>query len=246
MKYLLLLVACATSATATFLISLAVLDRLRLIRRNSSRIELDDVVEDRFLMFTILACLVLVLGAAFSWALIPIGLVAAYILSGRAPGYIAVRKRKELRGACDAQLDTLADIVAMGVNAGMSFDASIDLYCSKFKGALAEQLKPARAQWESGIATRGEALCGLADKLESPALRRFAETSSQAISRGAPLAKLLNRFAQDVRRERRNNIEQQVEKAPVKMMLPMGLLMLPALLILVIGPALMQFAGSGF
>ena len=245
MKVLFLLSACVLAAIAAALLGTAAYRRLLVARRSARHLTLDEVLSDQLLSFMLFALMAVVVSSVLSLWLLPLALAAAFVVSRNAKGYVAKQRRKELRSACDGQLDTLADIVAMGVGAGLSFDAALELYCSKFSGELSCQLSAAQVQWSSGILTRGEALNKLAEKLDSAAFARFAETSLQAISHGAPLAGLLERFAQDIRQQRKTSIEKQVEKAPVKMLIPMGLLMLPALLILVVGPAFMQFAGSG-
>lgn len=78
------------------------------------------------------------------------------------------------------------------------------------------------------------------------ALKRFSETSLQAIHHGSPLADMLGRFSSDVRQRRRAAIERQIAKAPVKLLIPTGICILPAMLILVMGPVLLQFVQTGF
>ena len=42
----------------------------------------------------------------------------------------------------------------------------------------------------------------------------------------------------------RDRLEERVAKAPVKMMVPTGVLILPAMLMLVLGPVLLELAGG--
>lgn len=57
---------------------------------------------------------------------------------------------------------------------------------------------------------------------------------------------MLARFSCDVRRQRRGAIERRIAKAPVKLLVPTGTCILPAMLILVMGPVLLQFVQTGF
>lgn len=245
MNVVLLFVACVSAALSVVaLLSLVcgIVDEKRIV---GTRLTLDDVAGDRTLSFVVFAaCGAVVSFATVMW-LFPVCLAAAFVLSRKMPGLLERRRRRELRSACDGQLDVLADIVAMGVRAGLSFDAALDLYCEKFSCELADQLRAARVRWKSGLASREQALYDLAARLDSKGMRRFAETAVQAVKYGSPLADMLVDFADELRRMRHASIEQQVAKAPVKMFLPLGTCILPALLILVMGPVVLQFLGTG-
>ena len=89
-----------------------------------------------------------------------------------------------------------------------------------------------------GVSTRDEALRRLSDELGIGALRRFADAVSQALAFGSPLAAVLEQQAQAIRDEQRSEMEERIEKVPVKMLIPMGTLIVPAMLIAILGPLL--------
>ena len=78
----------------------------------------------------------------------------------------------------------------------------------------------------------------MADRLESPAIRRFADAVTEALSFGTPLASVLEHQAGALRAEHRMAVEEQIEKAPVKMLIPLGTLIVPAMLLSILGPLL--------
>ena len=57
---------------------------------------------------------------------------------------------------------------------------------------------------------------------------------------GSTLAPDLEAAASEARARHRAQVEERVAKAPVKMMVPTGALILPAMLILVLGPVLLE------
>lgn len=219
---------------------------VQMMPRRKQQLKLDDILRDRTLCLLLFSAAGLVVSYATSMLLFPILFIIAFLLSKRAPSMLDAREAKELRSSCDEYIDVMADIVAMGVRAGLSFDAALDMYCDKFENPLAREMKNARMQWASGIASRKQALEDLSGRIGSRALRRFSETSLQAIHYGAPLAGALSNFSRDVRQQRRSAIERQIEKAPIKLLIPTGVCILPAMLILVMGPVLLQFIGQGF
>lgn len=214
--------------------------------KKKQQLKLEDILRDRSLCLLVFSAAGLVVAYSTTLLCLPVTLLAAFILSRRAPAMLDAREAKELRGSCDEHIDVMADIIAMGVRAGLSFDSALDMYCEKFDNPLAREMKLARLQWASGIASRKQALEGLSTRIGSKALQRFTETALQAIHYGAPLANTLGNFSRDIRQRRRSAIERQIEKAPIRLLIPTGVCILPAMLILVMGPVLLQFIGQGF
>ena len=63
---------------------------------------------------------------------------------------------------------------------------------------------------------------------------------SRSLRFGSSLTGSLDSVAVQVRKEYRARKEEEVAKAPVKMMVPTGVLILPAMLILVLGPVMLE------
>ena len=166
------------------------------------------------------------IGAARAWVggLAP---VAAYLDHERLLG-----RRRE----CLVQLPVLLDVLTLGLSAGLSFDASLELYCERYETELARELSDAMASWRMGLLTRSEALAQLAKRLDIDALRRFAAAVSEALAFGSPLADVLEHQAQAIRDEHRSRVEEQIDKVPVKMLIPLGTLIVPAMLLAILGP----------
>jgi tight adherence protein C len=70
------------------------------------------------------------------------------------------------------------------------------------------------------------------------AIGRFASSVSEALAFGSPLASILGQQASAIREEQRMQMEEQIEKVPVKMLVPMGTLIVPAMLLAILGPLL--------
>jgi len=148
------------------------------------------------------------------------------------------RDQAARRAECLRQMPTLLDIVTLGLGAGLSFDASLELYCQHYANELSRSFGEAMLTWRIGTRTREEALVGLADELDLGALRRFARAVSEALAFGTPLAQVLERQSQSIREEQRAQIEEEIERVPVKMLIPLGTLIVPAMLLAILGPLL--------
>lgn len=166
-------------------------------------------------------------------------------VAGAAPGLYGLlrgrgrdRDRARRRERCVDELPELIDVVALGLSAGISFDASLALYCERYQTMLAARLDEAMKAWQFGMATRREALEGVARDLQVAPFSTFVETLTESLEFGAPLVKSLTEQSDAVRRSRRFAVEEQIEKAPVKMLIPTGTLVLPAMLLAILGPIL--------
>jgi tight adherence protein C len=147
-------------------------------------------------------------------------------------------RRSERRSVVLRELPTLLDVVTLGLSSGLSFDASLDLYCQRYDTSLAASFAESMLSWRVGVKGRAEALDDLANRLDVVALRRFAAAVTQALAFGSPLAETLDQQAQAIRDEQRSELEAEIERVPVKMLIPLGTLIVPAMLLSILGPLL--------
>ena len=136
------------------------------------------------------------------------------------------------------EMPTFLDILTLGLSAGLSFDASVELYCARYRTELAERMSNAMLAWRLGACGRDEALERIARETDAPAMRRFAATVGEALAFGSPLAGVLEHQAEVIRAEQRAQIEEEIERMPVKMLIPLGTLIVPAMLLAILGPLL--------
>ena len=92
--------------------------------------------------------------------------------------------------------------------------------------------------WQLGTTGREEALNAMARRLGVSSLERFASVVSQSLAFGSPLAATLEQQAQAIRDEQRAQMEEEIERVPVKMLIPLGTLIVPAMLMAILGPLL--------
>lgn len=141
-----------------------------------------------------------------------------------------------------SEVSEMIDIVRLGLSAGLSFDAAVGMYCDGRSGGLSTRLAQARVSWQSGLTKREEELQAVAHETGLRALEVFAVAVSQALELGAPLSETLEGQSREIRAAHRAEVERQIERAPVKLLIPTGTLILPALLLSILGPLL---AASG-
>lgn len=159
-------------------------------------------------------------------------------------GSALVELARERGEAADARrcgsesMPVMIDVVTLGLTAGLSFDSSLELYCERYDDALSRRLRQAMLSWRIGAATREEALRAAARDLGVESLARFSAAVCEALAFGSPLAESLERQAQVIRDEQRSRVEEEIERVPVKMLIPLGTLIVPAMLLAILGPLL--------
>lgn len=164
------------------------------------------------------------------------------------PAVRQARERERLarrRSACLREMPTLIDVLTLGLSAGLSFDASLSLYCDRYQTELSQAFSEAMLSWRMGVTSREGALEVMACELGVDALARFATVVGESLDFGSPLASALEVQAKAIRDEQRAQVEEEIEKALVKMLVPLGVLVVPAMLLAILGPLLASAASFG-
>ena len=136
------------------------------------------------------------------------------------------------------EVSEMIDVVRLGLSAGLSFDAALEIFCANRRSPLTVRLERAYMAWQVGVGAREDELLAAAQDLDVRALETFAITVGQALALGAPLAETLAAQSREIRAAHRAAVEREIERAPVKLLIPTGTLILPALLLSILGPLL--------
>lgn len=151
---------------------------------------------------------------------------------------MAIKRRQ----AVELELPDTLDQMSIAVDAGLGFDSAMLRVARNGKGVLADELirtlqdlqvgRPRRLAYEE-LSDR----CGVAD------LRRFIRSILQAEEYGIALSDVLKTQADEMRIERRQRAERKAMELPVKLTFPLILLILPVILIVILGPAIITMMG---
>lgn len=177
-----------------------------------------------------------VLLVGFGWMLV------AWIMPRALLARFARRRQDRIRrGLPDA-----LDLLVVCVEAGISIDAAILRVAKELAlpfPDLARELVILNRKTNAGI-TREDALRALWTRTGVEELRILSSSLIQSDKWGTSITKVLRVSAATFRRKRRQYVEKRVAMAPVKMTLPLVTLILPALFIIVMGPAMLQLMSS--
>jgi tight adherence protein C len=153
------------------------------------------------------------------------------------------KRQKEIRKAMPDALDLLT----ICVEAGLGFDAAMSKVNEKWDNALALAFGRAIREIQLGKLRR-EALRDMADRIGIPEMTSFVAAIIQSEQLGVSMAKVLHIQADQMRMKRRQRAEEEARKAPIKMLLPMGIFIFPSIFIVLLTPAALRLtkAFKGF
>lgn len=148
-------------------------------------------------------------------------------------------RKKEIEKA----LPDVLDLMTVSIEAGLGFDAAMQRVVEKAKGPIAEEFDETLQEMRMGK-TRREALQDLGIRTGVVDLSRFVESLVQADQLGVSLGNVLRNQSDQMRILRRQRVQEQAMKAPVKMLIPMVLFIFPCIFIIILAPAIIQFANA--
>lgn len=136
-------------------------------------------------------------------------------------------------------------MLTISVEAGLGFDQAIAKIVQMSRGPLAEEFARMLQEIQAG-ASRSDALKRMTTRTEVQELNTFATAIVQAEQLGIPIANVLRVQSKEMRLVRRQHAEEQAQKTPVKIVFPLVLCILPATLIVILGPAVLSIAQALF
>jgi tight adherence protein C len=151
------------------------------------------------------------------------------------------RKQDERMASIRRDLPDVLDLLAISVEAGVGFEAAVEVVTRHFVGPLATEFARTLQEMELGLPRR-EALQNLKRRTEVPELSNFVLILVQADALGMPIGRVLRTQAVEMRLKRKQWAREKAARLPVKILLPLTLFILPALFVVILGPAAMSIA----
>ena len=201
--------------------------------------------------FLAVKVLLLIVGVAVSGALVAASgidlmikvLVAVatgavlFFLPNSVIGVLRARRRMQVW----RHLPYAIDLMEICVSSGMGLDMAWNVVGDEMRGegsSLAEEMALTNLEMHLG-ATRLEATRNMADRTGVEEVSSFATMLVQSERFGTSIAEALETYAASMREERSMQAQEMAEKAAVKMIIPMATLLIPAMLLVILGPGLM-------
>ena len=166
------------------------------------------------------------------------------VLLGVYAGYAILRMNLTLniskrREAMEQQMPDVLDLLSVNVEAGLGFEQALLHVIGHFEGPLIDELTITYREITMGR-TRRDALTLFAERCELDEIKTFVGAIVQAEQLGISIKNVLRTQAAAMRANRRSKVEERAQKVQVKMLIPMVGLIFPVLLIVLLGPAIVQ------
>lgn len=198
---------------------------------------------ERVLAVKVVLSAVLVLAALVSIPVLDLqvaqGIVLAPILGivgYYAPEWILRSQSSKRQHSIQLALPDSLDLMSITVEAGLGFDAAVERVAQRMGGPLGEELYRVVQEMRLGK-SRSEALRDLGNRSNVAELRSFTLAMIQADIFGIAIGQVLKVQAREMRIKRRQRAEEQAQKVPVKIVVPLIFCIFPALFVVILGPA---------
>lgn len=145
-----------------------------------------------------------------------------------------VRKKKNI---VRRNLPDALDMLSVCADAGLGFDQSLQRVSEYWNNPLGYELGRVVNEMNMGL-SRAQAMRSLSDRYDVSELTSFVAVILQSDQLGMSIADTLHAQADQMRIERRFWAQEQARKIPLKMLIPLMLLILPAMFAVVLGPAI--------
>jgi tight adherence protein C len=173
-----------------------------------------------------------------------IGVTALFALGGYfAPNMYIYQLGYNRTEQMRRELPDALDLLTISVEAGLAFDAGLSQVARNTTGPIAEEFFRVLQEMQIGLG-RSEAMRSLGERTDLPELRAFVTSMVQADAFGIPIAQVLRVQARELRIKRTQRAEELAQKVPVKILFPLIFCILPALFVVIIGPAAIQIFHS--
>lgn len=136
------------------------------------------------------------------------------------------------------------DLLTICVEAGLGFDAAMAKVVDKWEDELSLEFARVIQEIQLGKLRR-EALRDMADRTEVPDVSTFVAAIIQADQLGVSIARVLRIQSDQMRMRRRQRAEKLARESQVKILPPVVFFIFPAILVILLGPAVIQVMEIG-
>lgn len=161
-----------------------------------------------------------------------IGVYAFYVILRFSASGRAARRREKI----EKQFPEILDLLSISVEAGLGFSQAMQYITEQCQGPLIEEFQIAVRAMGLGQSRR-TALEEMSLRCGLDEINIFVGAVIQADELGISLKNILTAQAREMRNLRRMKTEEQAQKIPVKMLLPLSVFIFPIMMIVIMGPA---------
>ena len=154
-------------------------------------------------------------------------------------------KLKKRQREIARDLPPVIDLLNLCVGAGLDFMQAVKKVIKNFRKCnLTDELQEMNREIDMGT-SRHDALKNMSWRINLPEVSSFVRTLVQTDKMGAPIKETLGILSEEIKIRRFQKGEEQAMKAPVKLLIPLIIFILPVVMAIVAGPIILNFIGGG-
>lgn len=142
------------------------------------------------------------------------------------------------------QIPDVSNLLAIMIYSGIDFIGALNKIINILDGYLIKEIKTVTDKISLGVDTKS-AFNDMAEKYNLQQLNTFAKTINISLDTGTGLTDSLYKIAEQINNDNVAIAEKKAHEAPIKMLIPMTLLVLPTIFILLFAPFIISFIKSG-
>lgn len=174
---------------------------------------------------------------------VPLMVLIMVVVGWLAPVTIVRRRARSRLEQIDRELPELVDLLVVSVESGLGLSSSMQLAAERLKGPLGDEMRLAMQEQTMGLPT-DQVLANILTRSDTPSMRSFVRSVRQGESLGVSIGQILRNLAVEMRKRRRGAAEERAQKAPIKILFPLALLIFPALFVVLLAPAMFKLVES--
>lgn len=186
--------------------------------------------------FATVGLLVVLLAVLNGQTLIGVAVGVLFVVWMHSWLYLTARRRQEM---IERDLPDFLDVLAVTVAAGLPFRVALQRVSDQYSGPLTEEMRLTLREMQLGVPRR-DALEGLRERTRSDSTSAFVTALLQSEELGTPLEEALKQIAQEVRRQRGQQVRRAAAKAQPKVSLVVTMFIVPGAIILIVGGMLLN------
>jgi tight adherence protein C len=175
-----------------------------------------------------------------------LSLLASFALGLLLPKFALSAWASGLRKRVEDELPLLLDLLRLLQGVGVSMDQSLQIIAERFRAVipvLGREIHDANVAYTHGR-PRAQSLHRLAESFDNHDLQSLVQIIVQVHEHGGAVQEPLRQFAERLREQRKMSMKERTGKLSVKMTLVMMLTLLPALMVVLAGPAILSLIGT--
>jgi tight adherence protein C len=167
----------------------------------------------------------------------------AFLAGWRGPSFLLARRARNRQQRIESQVPELVELLVAGAESGLPPPTAFARSAEMLAAPLGDELARAVSRIRLGQPWR-TSVDEVVARTAAPSLARLARALERSHRLGASVQGSLRALVEDVRALRRARAEERARRAPVKMLFPLVFLILPAFLLLTVGPVLLSTVRS--